>query len=189
MLLNELLAQRDMTMYRLSKESRVPYTTINDICAGKAKIEKCSAETLYRISRTLAVTMESLIAYALEYRGDFETFKSNICHQVRNMGDVNFIIHILENDEIRKYYNRKWFPEALYLLAMVDYLSKENNLPHCANYDDIRKTKLQRPLFPVSILTLSAALNSEQPKKDSLKDAIPEFMRFNIVESEIRDVV
>lgn len=189
MLLNDLLAKNKMTMYRLSKESRVPYATVNDICTGKAKIEKCSAETLYRISKTLAVTMESLISDTLEYRSDFETFKSNICHQVHDMGDMDFIIDMLENDKIREYYNRKWFPEALYLLAMVDYLSKENNLPLCSNYNDIRKATLQRILFPASVLTLSAALDSEKPKQDSLKKAIPEFLQFNIVESEIRNVV
>lgn len=122
-------------------------------------------------------------------RSDFETFKSNVCHLVRDRGDLDFIIDTLENNRIREYYARKWYPEALYLLAMVDYLSRENDLPLCTDYDDIRGTKLQKPLFPVGILTLSTALKSERPKQESLKTAIPEFLRFNIIEGEIRDVV
>jgi len=47
---------------------------------------------------------------------------------------------------------------------------------------------LKETLYPASILVLCAALKSEQPKKESIAAAIPEFLRFNIVESGIRDV-
>ena len=189
MQLSEVLTQKDITMYRLSKESKVPYTTINDICANRVRIEKCSAETIYRISKVLDVTMESLVSDELEVRNDFETFKSNVCHYIHDMGDVDFIIEVLERGLIREYYNRKWYPEALYLLAMVDYLSRENDLPLCTDYEDIRGKKLKETIFPASILTLSAALKSERPKEESMEESIPEFMRFNIVESEVRNVV
>ena len=66
-----------------------------------------------------------------EYRCLFETFKSNICHQVKDMGDIAFIITILENNTIRCLYNKKWYLESLYLLAMLDYLSRLNDLPIC----------------------------------------------------------
>ena len=41
MLINEQLEKLRMTKYRLSKESGVPQATINDICSGKADLEKC----------------------------------------------------------------------------------------------------------------------------------------------------
>ena len=50
-----------MTKYRLAKMSGVPYTTVNDICNGKTRIGKCSAETLYKLSQSLGVTMEQLM--------------------------------------------------------------------------------------------------------------------------------
>ena len=50
----------------------------------------------------------------------------------------------LESDEIRRLYNKQWYPEALYLLAMVDYLSRENGVPLCTKYSDIRNCKLKR---------------------------------------------
>ena len=95
---------------------------------------------------------------------------------------------MLESNEIRKLYQKQWYPESLYLLAMVDYLSRESDLPICMEYDDIRAAKLSEPLYPASILTLCAALRSDTPKAESLREAIPEFIRFNIVESEIGDV-
>jgi len=188
MTINNFLEQKNITKYKLSKISGVPYATISDICTGKAKIEQCAAGTLYKLSKALDVTMEDLIADSMEYRSSFETFKSNVCHMVKDMGDINFIIDILESDKIRELWNRKWYPECLYMLAMVDYLSRENDLPLCANYNDIRSARLQKPIFPSSIIAMSVLSKSERPKVDSLNAAIPEFKRFNIVENEVRNV-
>lgn len=194
MSINEILSRRTMTKYRLAKDSGVPHTTIIDICSGKTRIEKCSAETLYKLSKTLGVSMEELIEGSaeggteMEYRSTFDVFKSNICHQVKDMGDLDFVIHMLETNQIRKYFEKKWYPESLYLLAMVDYLSRENALPLCREYDDIRATRLAEPLFPLSVAMADAATKNRRWKADSVRDAIPEFMRFNIVESEVRNV-
>lgn len=194
MSLNEMLEQKNITKYRLWKESGVPQATISDICTGKTHIEKCSAETIYRIAKVLDVSMESLIASAVQRldeernRPSFELFKSNICHRVKDMGDIPFIIDLLRTNKIRELYEKKWFPEALYLLAMLDYLSRENDIPICTNYDDIRRAKLQRKIYPSSVAILCKAQKSDAPKEECLRLAIPEFLRFNIVESEVRNV-
>ena len=186
--INELLRQKNLTKYQLSKVSGVPFTTISEITTGKSNIKNCTVETLYKLAKALDVSMESLISDAIEYRADFEIFKSNICHLVKDMGDINFIIDTLETDKIRKLYQKKWYPESLYLLAMVDYLSRENDLPLCTNYNDIRAARLREPIYPSSVIAMSVFSRSEQPKHDSYAQAIPEFIRFNIVESEVRNV-
>lgn len=61
MYLNDLLAERKISRYRLSKASGVAQTTLADICSGKSQINKCSAETVYRLARALNVSMESLL--------------------------------------------------------------------------------------------------------------------------------
>ena len=194
MSINEILEQKNITKYRLWKESGVPQATISDICTGKTRIEKCSAETIYRIAKVLDVSMESLIAPAVRSmdeerrRPSFEVFKSNTCHRVKDMGDIPFIIQLLKSNQIRELYEKKWYPEALYLLAMLDYLSRENKVPICTNYNDIRSTKLQRPIFPSSVVILCKTLKSDAPKEECIRIAIPEFLRFNIVESEVRNV-
>jgi hypothetical protein len=63
----------------------------------------------------------------MDYRAEFETFKSAICHKVKDMGDMDFIIEILESEEIRRLFQKGWYPESLYLLAMADYLCREND--------------------------------------------------------------
>ena len=188
MRINDILEQKNMTKYRLAIKSGVPQTTVVDICSGKSKVEKCSADTLYKLAQALGVSMETILEDAMESRAEFEIFKSNICHEVKNMGDIDFIINVLKSGEIRRLYQKQWYPESLYLLAMVDYLSRENGLPLCMHYGDIRKARLAEPVFPSSVIAISAVSNSEKPKTDSLNAAIPEFMRFNIVESEVRNV-
>lgn len=59
--LNIIIKQSGMTKYKVAKLSGVPHATLNDLCSGKSRIEKCSAETLYRIAKALNVSMESLI--------------------------------------------------------------------------------------------------------------------------------
>lgn len=59
--LNIIIKQSGMTKYKVAKLSGVPHATLNDLCSGKSRIEKCSAETLYRIAKALNVSMESLV--------------------------------------------------------------------------------------------------------------------------------
>ena len=184
----ELMENKKITQYRLAKESGIAYTTINDICSGKAQLEKCSAETIYRISKVLGVSMENLIEPCFDKRSDFELFKSNTCHRLKELGDIEFVIELLEEDPIRKYYKKKWYPESLYLLAMLDYVSRENNIPICTQYDDIRSLKLKTVLFPASVSVAAKVAKNDELKHRSIMEAIPEFMRFNIVESEVRNV-
>ena len=189
MTLDELMKEKHITKYRLAKESEIPYTTIGDICSGKTDLRKCSAETVYKLSKALGITMEELLADVMADRPSFELFKSNVCHRVKALGDVDFIIDTLESRDIRAYYERKWYPESLYLLAMLDYISRVNDVPLCNEYDDLRRCRLKDTIYPAGILATCAAAKSDEAKRLSVKEAIPEFMRFNIVENEVRNVV
>ena len=122
-------------------------------------------------------------------RSSFEQFRSNTCHKLKDLGDLPFITQLLKSNQIRTYYEKKWYPEALYLLAMLDYLSRLHNVPICKNYNDIRRAKLEQPLYPSSVLLLCKAQRSDAPKDECIRTAIPEFMRFNIIESEVRNVI
>ena len=62
MSITDIINQKGITKYNLAKSSGVPHATLNDICSGKTRIEKCSAETIYKLSKTLGVSMETLVA-------------------------------------------------------------------------------------------------------------------------------
>lgn len=189
MTIQDALHEKKISVYRLAKISELPYATVNDICNGKAQLGKCSAETIYRLAHALDISMEDLLAPCFIKRSSFENFKSTVCHRVKELGDVAFIIDTLERQDIRTYYDRKWYPESLYLLAMLDYLSRENDVPLCTDYDDLRRCKLEKPVYPTSILALSAAAGNNDAMKKAERAAIPEFIRFNIIESEVRNVI
>lgn len=60
MIIEDLLIKRNYTKYKLAVQSGIPHTTLSDICSGKTRIEKCSAETVYKLAKTLNVPMELL---------------------------------------------------------------------------------------------------------------------------------
>lgn len=189
MIINSLLEEQNITKYRLAKNSGIPYTTVNDICNGKAQLKKCSAETIYRLAKELNVSMEVLLEPYLVKRSGFELFKSHICHELKELGDINFIIKTLKQDDILKYYRRNWYPECLYLLAMLDYISNLNSVPLCDKYDRLRKCCLQKPIYPASLWAAAQIAKNDSMLTDARKEAIPEFLHFNIIESEVRNVI
>lgn len=121
----------------------------------------------------------------MEKRCSFELFKSNVCHWLKEEGDIDFLIQVLESDLIRKYYNRKWYLESFYLLGMLDYISRINDVPMCSEYDDLRQQRMQEIVYPVGVLLTARVLGDESIKEQALKEAIPEILRFNIVESQL----
>ena len=62
MIIESLLKKQNMTKYRLAVEAGIPHATLNDICSGKTKLEKCSAETVYKLAKAIGVSMELLTA-------------------------------------------------------------------------------------------------------------------------------
>ena len=124
-----------------------------------------------------------------ENKIDFYLFKSNVCHRLKELGDTEFMIDLLESGIIRQYYDKQWYPEALYLLAMLDYVSRVNEVALCTDYDDLRNKKLQETVFPSSIIAQALVTGDETIKSKAIEESIPEFIRFNIVEKDVPDVV
>ena len=60
MIVDEFLRLRGMTKYRLAVQAGIPHATLNDICSGKTRLDKCTAETVYKLSKALDVPMELL---------------------------------------------------------------------------------------------------------------------------------
>ena len=118
-------------------------------------------------------------------RSSFEIFKSNICHLVKDKGELSFIRDMLCSDEVSKLYERKWYAECLYLLAMIDYLSRKNDIPLYNGYDKLRTGKLDKVLYPSGIMAMYSLSGDESILIKSFDESIPEFKRFNIVENEI----
>lgn len=195
MIIDDLLKEKKMSRYELSKISGVPQTTIADICSGKTDLQQCKVGTLSKIAKALDETIDSLLLkHDKDFEGiedeiDFELYKSNTCHMVKNLGQLEFLLDVIENDKVRKEFDNGDKLEALYLLAMVDYLSRLNDIPLCNRYDDLRRLKFKNPIYPRGVALQSEISNNNRLKKLAIKNAIPEFLRFNIVEGDIFNVI
>lgn len=185
--LNYYLIEKKISAYRLAKDTNIPYTTIFDILHHKCDLLDCSCRTVMKIAKVLNIKIEDLLKE--EDFMDFDLFKSQICHNIKRMGEKNFIIDAYKNKEISYFYKKKRYQESFYLLAMIDYLSKKNKYPISSEYNEIRKHKLEKTVYPKSVLALYAALNDKKVLEEAKKNSIPEFIKYNIVESDIEDVV
>lgn len=72
---------------------------------------------------------------------------------------------------------------------MLDYISRINNVPICGEYNDIRQQTLREVIYPSSIIAVSVVSGIDYAKEQAKKEAIPEFMRFNIVENDVRNII
>lgn len=61
MTFKDLLAEKGLTVYRLSKISDLPKSTLNDIATGKVELLDCSGRTLQKISKCLNIKIEKLL--------------------------------------------------------------------------------------------------------------------------------
>lgn len=182
-MLKELLEEKNMTMYECSKISGIPYSTLSDIVHGKTNIERCSIETIRRLAFSLNVDIE----YLLERNDldEFETFKSNIKHEIKEKGDYQFMVEMYLSTRIDDLWNSFQKAKALYLIATLDYLSRINDLPISNAYDKYRKFTLSSPLKTFDVLLIEKM----EDRDDLMKESIPEFARFNIFENNLRDAI
>ena len=60
--LQELIENSNYTIYRFSKESKIPKTTLLDLCSGKTSIYKSQAITIKKIADALGVSMEYIMS-------------------------------------------------------------------------------------------------------------------------------
>ena len=60
------MKNKNISQYRLSVLSGVSHSTICEIINGKTKIEKCTGETLYKLSKALDISIEELICDSIE---------------------------------------------------------------------------------------------------------------------------
>ena len=85
------------------------------------------------------------------------------------------------------YYKNNGVDRALYLLALIDYLSRINNKDiNKSRYNALRQLKLDKPLF---VGGDSLSFDSvEQAEKELDITVIPEFKKYNIIEENVFNV-
>lgn len=70
MTITEMIKEKGLSRYSLSKASGVPWATLADICSGKTSLSRCSAQTLMKLSKPLGLSLEEILALDAEPRGN-----------------------------------------------------------------------------------------------------------------------
>ena len=183
MYIKQYLEDNGISLYQVANNALVAYPTVFNIVNGKVDIFNCSLGVVKKIADALNLTIDELVTLC-DKNHSFDLFRSEQYHLVYRIGEIEYVIELLEKKKIDYYWKLNMKVEAFYLLAMLDYLSKRNGLPKCSEYDEIRRYKLEKPVYPADT-ELSEKLLGKDARKEALDHAIPEFLDYNIVECEI----
>ncbi len=181
--IKQYIEEKGISIYKLANEANVAYPTVFNMVNGKVNLMNCSLGIVKKVADALNLTVDEMITLC-EKDYSFELFRGEQCHLVGRMGEVEYIIDILEKKKIDYYWKLNMKIESFYMLGMLDYLCRRNDLPQCEEYDEIRKYKLEKKVYPSDML-LSEKLLNKDFSKETEKKAIPEFLEFNIVECEV----
>lgn len=121
------------------------------------------------------LTLENSIAYT-----NFESFKNTNLHHLHKTSPLIFIKEIKQKQLIEKYQKDKKYLYANYLYALCKYLIKKYNLNEKINIASVFITK--RYVFPSDTYIKANILNDTSYLYDAYNKAIPEFLKFNIIE-------
>ena len=84
MIIEDLLKRRRVTKYRLAVEAGIPHATLSELCSGKTKLEKCSAETVYKLAKALGVTMETLTEAGIHRTARERSYEYGLPHYLQS---------------------------------------------------------------------------------------------------------
>jgi len=59
-MLRDIISEKGLSMYKVAKDTQIPYSTLCDLVSGKTLIENTSSNTLYRLAKYLELSMERI---------------------------------------------------------------------------------------------------------------------------------
>jgi len=191
MTLEELITNKGFTIYSLSKKTKIPYSTLNDLVKGKTRMMCLS----FKYGMSLCDALDVQPNYLLEIepkkpinRVPFNHFRSNVLHDLKSKGPKEFVNFLMSNHQIDNYHKSGYKEETLYLIALIDTLCKEYDLPkYTHKFKALREHKLDNPFYPGSVHVKFSSFD-EYEKTFNVK-CLDEFKKFNIIESSIDDAL
>lgn len=188
MTFRELLQERNISGYQLSKKTNIPYMTISDLINGKTNLLNISLKNAIEIADYLNISIKELIDLNNNVVFvEFIYFRNETLNELKRLGIKPFVSKIIREKTIDYYYKNGGYNYAYYLLALIDYLCRLNNLPlYTKRYNKLRKEKLEKAFFVGSELIRFNSI--EEAEKTIGIKVIPEFAKFNIIEEDVFNV-
>lgn len=73
------------------------------------------------------------------FHRSYTTYTNELCHQLNELGDIEFINNILDMVDIEVLLEFGYKKHALYTVAFIDHVCKKNNLPLKPELDKYRR--------------------------------------------------
>lgn len=192
-MLEHLILLKDTTTYKMAKELNVPYTAINRIVKGTTDLNNVKIKVLAELSEFLSVSTDELYKeyYIDKYikESEWNTYISNIQHKIKEDGKIFFMKYCISNQLVERCFLMKQYDKGLYTIATIDYLCRTLNITLYDGYKEFRKFKLENPKYPSDIELISDDKFKTKLKNKCLKECIPEFKRFNIIEKGVENAI
>ena len=141
------------------------------------RLSTASEEERARIEN---IALEKLRAWDEENqqgRLPFPEFRKEVLTELKDLGDAAFIDNASIIQRISDYFDRYYFREALYLVALMETLYAEQNRRRKRIFPALHDCKLEEPL---------SAVSSTEPL--DLSAGLPRFAERNIYEPDIRAI-
>lgn len=68
-MMQKILDSKKKSIYQLTKETGLAYSTLNYIVNGRTPFDKCSVDKFYKISKALDMSMDELYEVCNEQKG------------------------------------------------------------------------------------------------------------------------
>lgn len=117
----------------------------------------------------------------------YTTFTSQVCHMLKSISAENFV-NFVSNLDLDEFLMKNKIKEVLYLVAITDMICNKNNLPLVKQFEKYRKMKLKELSYPEGLELYCSITNDQQAKQKMLQSAIPELLKYNIVENSICNI-
>lgn len=168
------LKENHISVREMAAVTSIPYSTLNDIVNEKVNLEECQYKTLKKIAVFLKISIDDLV-YEKE---DFQTFRNKVHHKLKCNDEIDIMLEILEKHRIDYYLLHQDMLKAMYLLSLLDYLSKKNQVPLCQEYSELRSQSLSDPYYV-----------GDRIETHRYENCIQEFAKHNIYEGDLYDAV
>ena len=196
MTIKDFFDRENCTIEEFSAESGIPESTLGDILNGVSDLRFCQARTINKLSKALCMSVDDILrlepaiqsgswipdptinpVHAFENPAYFAAFRRQMIEEIRHRGEEAFVLGVLRSSRVEGIYLDSDYPEALYLIGLLDYLAAKNGILRITRFDRYRAEMMESPIYA----PLAEKMTDYTPIL--IVPAIPQLLKFNFIET------
>ena len=142
MKLISIIKLRSGSLEKFAEDNEIKYYELYDICYNNKPLSECDPVIIEKIAKGLSMGINDILREL-----PFPQFRDSLHNSLRQNGDIPWLIMTLKENRAIALYRNNEILHAIYLVDMIDYICRKNNLPCPKEYQHIRELKLKEPFF------------------------------------------